>query len=373
MKKKVLFIIDTSVGGESIAVRRLITALKNDGSYGCEILQLTKRVPSKKRFTFIKRLWEYFSNSRKKIQYKISEFSPDYVFASDYLWLLATLSVRKKCTKVIFSFHGNKSVPFLNFSYIDYRQIIIKILERIALLKADAVTLPSEHSFVYMKKTLGPLFDKNKFFYLRNIIPSDFFVTHGDFNNKKLTVIYSGRIEQNKGIENLILAISKYVRTGKDIILIIAYPKAGTNLKVLNFIKRLIKINNIAKNVVFKKNLSTKELVENYKKSDVLILSSDIEFAPLSVLEAYAAGTPAITTMVGNLKYIVGRCDKNLLLSENSPQEIYKHLVSYSRYSLQRRYKLGLKCRFIAKEFDEGNAIKNFKIMLNFLENNKPL
>lgn len=373
MKKRILFLCDGIVGGESIAVGRLMAALKKEGSVVCDSLMLVRRKSSKKKFSFVKNTIDYYLNARSKIYEKISKISPDYIFVSDYLWALAALSIRDRKFKVILSFHGIKSVQFRHLSDLDYRQVIIKILERFAWIGADAITVPSNEGRKYIISNLGFFVNKNKIITVNNIIPKHFFVNHASLDRNRFKILYSGRIGKNKGLENLIDAFSKLVTEKHVGKLTIAYPESEINNVVFQYIKKQIQANNISKYVVFRKNLFESQLIKLYASADILILPSDIEFAPLSVLEAYAAETPAISTPVGNLISVVENVDNHLLLENNSVSEIYKHILYYSKYDLEKRRQLGLKAKKIAAKFNEQYAIFGFKKVLNYLEDNIPL
>lgn len=371
MKRRLLFVCDDLVGGESIAVGRLITALKKDNSFVCESLTFPSRKPSKKRLSFVKNTLRYYLDARLKIYNKISKTYPDYILVSDYLWALAALSVHGRKFRVILSFHGIKSIKFHHFSYLDYRQVIIKFLERFAWIGANAITVPSTEGKKYLIKNLGFLVDKNKIFTVNNIIPGYFFIDHSNLSLNKFNILYSGRIGKNKGLENLIDAFSKFVKEGHIGDLTIAYPSSEINVDVFRYIKKQIRINSITRHVILRKNLSGLQLAGLYANTDILTLPSDIEFAPLSVLEAYAAETPAISTSVGNLASVVGNVDPHLILKNNSVTEIYTRLLDYSKYDLVKRRRLGKKARRIAAVFNEQNALYKFKRVLNYLEDNK--
>ena len=53
-------------------------------------------------------------------------------------------------------------------------------------------------------------------------------------------------------------------------------------------------------------NLSRSELISIYKQADIFVMPSDIEAAPLVILEAMAAGLPWVSFDVGNVKELAG-------------------------------------------------------------------
>ena len=304
MGSQMLVIMDDIKGGEQIAVDRLINAIKNNRLVSeCKYLILKGRVGSQKRFSFLKNYWNYYSKAQKSIKHILSGATIDYVLVSDYLWALAAISVKSKKTKLIFLFHGLKSVPFVHFTDVDYRQVLIKILERISWMLSDAITVPSNEGVSCIKKNI--IFNKNKMFLVPNIVPKSFFVRRIPHKKKQFNILYSGRIGINKGLENLIEAFTKLNIVISNTKLIIAYPSTSADKKVLSIIKNNSKKNSLDKNLNLIADLNQKELINLYRESNVLVLPSVIEFAPLSVLESLANGTPVVATNVGNVESLL--------------------------------------------------------------------
>ncbi len=116
----------------------------------------------------------------------------------------------------------------------------------------------------------------------------------------KIHLLFVGRVVNAKGINELIQAykILKESFTGLRLTI------CGHGNERDMFIR---KTNNIA-GITFIDFLTHKELVEQYHKSDVLVLPSYSEGLPNVVLEAMACGLPVVATRVGNIP---------VMLSEN--------------------------------------------------------
>ena len=59
-----------------------------------------------------------------------------------------------------------------------------------------------------------------------------------------------------------------------------------------------------------------------YDAADVYLNSPDIDNMPGSIIEAYAAGVPVVTTDAGGIPYIVRHEETGLLVEQNAPPEI---------------------------------------------------
>jgi glycosyltransferase involved in cell wall biosynthesis len=348
-------------GGESVAIERLLKAYKKTYSSDLfECLTLEKRRGTWKRFSFIKTLFEYFLNARTQIETAVNKKDYDFILASDYLWALAAISVKPKRTKLIFLFHGLRSTPFIKLSYVDYRQILIKTLERLSWILSDAITVPSKQATDYLLKNTRPLVLRRKIFLVPNIVPAVFFINKKvKSETGKYNILYSGRLGKHKGLENLVNAFSKLTTEIPGANLTIAYPTASADASIEKL---------ISQNAKLVKNSTEKQLSELYRKSDILILPSEIEFAPLSVLESLASGTPVTATGVGNLGSLLQKIDPNLILRNNSPEEIAKKLTSFYKYGAAIKNdlrKIGVR---IAKDFTEEKAVRKFKVVLTSFE-----
>lgn len=363
MKNRILVITENARGGESIAIGRLLKAYKYKyPSDSFVYLILEKRRDTWKHMMFIQNLFQYYLNARAKIASALNKKDYNFILVSDYLWALAAVSVKPKNTKLIFLFHGIRSAPFIRLSYVDYRQILIKALERLSWILSDAITVPSKQGASYILKSTGRLLVRKKIFLVPNIVPEVFFINkRRKTKTGKYNILYSGRLGKHKGLENLIKAFPKLSSEIPGATLTIAYPNAGADLSI----QRLI-----GQNIKFVKNSTEMQLSELYRKSDVLILPSEIEFAPLSVLESLASGTPVIATDVGNLGSVLRKVDHNLILRNNSPKKIIKKLTLFYRYSISEKdnlRKIGIR---VAKDFTEEKAVRKFKAVLNCLEYN---
>jgi glycosyltransferase involved in cell wall biosynthesis len=105
-------------------------------------------------------------------------------------------------------------------------------------------------------------------------------------------ILFLGRIHKIKGIDLLVEAFSKIHSQISDIRLVIAGPDGGSLFQIQRQIRKL----HLENNVIFTGPLYGKDKLEAYIDADVFVLPSRYETFPNSILEAWACGTPVITT-----------------------------------------------------------------------------
>jgi glycosyltransferase involved in cell wall biosynthesis len=133
----------------------------------------------------------------------------------------------------------------------------------------------------------------------------------------KKIILFFGRISWKKGLDILVAAFNKLVKSRKDVHLLIAGPDEGGYSKK---IKKLIEDNGISEHVTFTGALMGKEKAEAFKKSDIFVLPSYSEALSTSMLEAMYCGLPVIVSDQSDfpeiIQYNAGKvipCDNNFL------------------------------------------------------------
>lgn len=387
MKINILILSEAITGGEWIATKRLITEVKkNHSNYKFHIMVFSKKnihepdfqsttiikySKSKKPFIFFKRLIEDFTNSRLEIKNFLKTEKINYMISTYYLMHLAAIGVSSKNTKKIFYFHGVRSTFFKSVSDLNYRQIIVKFLERFALLKADIIIVPSKFSKSYVLKLLGPFVNKNKISIVPNFVPKSFsqkissrsiilLKKKYSIKKDKKIILYCGRIGRYKGLENLIEAFKGFLKYHKSAVLVIASPSYSMDMEVYKAIINKVSKYKIDKDVRLMFELKNNLLPSLYKLSDVLVLPSELENAPLSVLEALSCGTPVLSTPVGNVPKILRKIDPSLILQDNSPYEILRGLNYFFGVSKERLRKTKQNEELVAKNFSPKISVEAF-------------
>ena len=110
--------------------------------------------------------------------------------------------------------------------------------------------------------------------------------------NKKI-ILYLGRIHKIKGIDILIEAFKKVLDESFDAQLFIVGGDDGFKK---NLETQINKMNFSPSDIVFTGSLFDQDKLEAFIDADVYVLPSKYEMFPMTILEAWNAGTPVITT-----------------------------------------------------------------------------
>lgn len=76
------------------------------------------------------------------------------------------------------------------------------------------------------------------------------------------------------------------------------------------------------RNTTFTGQVSNQVMPELYDAADIYLNSSEIDNMPLSIIEAYACGTPVVTTDPGGIPYILENERTGLLVPQRNPEAL---------------------------------------------------
>jgi glycosyltransferase involved in cell wall biosynthesis len=132
---------------------------------------------------------------------------------------------------------------------------------------------------------------------------------------KDFTVITVARLEEVKGIEYLIRAVDDF-----NLIII----GEGSNRKCLEALTEELHLEDKVK---FLGEIPNKDIPANLKKAHCFCLPSLKEGFGIVVLEAMAAGLPAVATKVGGIVDIIKAEENGILVSPKNPREIREAIM----------------------------------------------
>lgn len=251
----------------------------------------------------------YFIN---KVSKHISDITYDKLVIENHPTLLSVLRTRKNFLKYKgrYYYHAHNEITneFGNHKYL----INVKEFICVSQFIADSIS-----------EKLG-IKNKTKFVILRNKVDEQKFRSITEEQRKKFKVKYnipddhiiftfSGRLNPEKGIKELLLAYKK-ARPKKSKLIIAGGYFFGSNLKS-TFEAELAKISKeISKDIIFTGNIDYKDMPCLYAISDVMVLPSIWnDPAPLTVIESITAGKPLITTYSGGIPEYVDTNDAIIL------------------------------------------------------------
>lgn len=140
-----------------------------------------------------------------------------------------------------------------------------------------------------------------------------------DLNGEKV-ILFVGRIDPLKGIENLLLAVSVLKRT-HHLKLIVAGggDKTQSEVERLSGLSRQLEIDD---QVTFLGSMSQEDLPQLYNAADVCVVPSYYESFGLVALESLACGTPVVATRVGGIESVIQHGETGYIVADNSPQKL---------------------------------------------------
>lgn len=213
----------------------------------------------------------------------------DLVHAHAFLpGITARLFMVTKAIPAVFTVHGTSLGTNL-------LSPLKKFIEKFILLETFySAQISTSRDFLKLKNI------NNKVFY----IPSG--VNVADFDKvtpkkfKNLTIIFVGRLHEQKNLANLILSIDSVINDFPDLTLLIV-GEGPQKRSLLN----LARDKKISKHVKFLGEKTGQELIKLYKSSHLFILPSIYEGQPLTLLEAWAAKLPVIVTKTGDCQFLI--------------------------------------------------------------------
>ncbi|HBE81133.1 MAG TPA: hypothetical protein DDW65_25585 [Firmicutes bacterium] len=279
---------------------------------GVSIAAINQSVVKKSlRLEYVKGLFKY----RKVLH--ISKDDCNYIHTPEAFGVIRHCC--KKATCFVFS-HGTyfnmwrrvrffRKMPVIRKAFQSYLIHIIKNCNGIFVLENDT------------KQDYSP-YNQNVFHVGNSIICEDYFERNID--ESLIKFIYAGRLAVVKNIGPIIEAVKSYSRKVEFWIL-----GAGEEYE---------KLKNIADERIHFVGAVTSDQVKEYmRKTDVLIMNSTFEGIPMTILEAISLGLPVITTDVGGIKEVLDY-GKDSEVTDGTVVSIQKAmdkiLSNYGRYSL---------------------------------------
>lgn len=145
------------------------------------------------------------------------------------------------------------------------------------------------------------------------------------FPHERLTLGYIGRIDETKGMKELLEACATLKKEGFPFKLIIAGSERNGNVLTMQFQNVLVD------NFEYAGVVSGVSKIQFFKAIDVFVLPSYFEGLPISLLETMGFGCVPITTDVGSINTVVQEGENGLFVRVKNSEDIInqiKRLVS---------------------------------------------
>jgi len=207
----------------------------------------------------------------------------------------------------------------------------VAMVERAAMLCADAITSPSRDLAEFVSKDLNYPLEKIRLIY--NPIDPSVFCPEGphaiEASDDRLKIVFVGRLEERKGIRYLVQAIPEVVRNQARAHFYIIGDDTNTaagQKSALSELKEFIQTAGCEKSVTFIPRVLLSELPAYYRSADVSVVPSVYDNSPYTCLEAMSCGRAVIGTTGGGTREYLIDGQSGVLVPPRDPQAIAREL-----------------------------------------------
>ena len=181
-----------------------------------------------------------------------------------------------------------------------YKGFFVKRAERRAITSARHVISISPYiRKVFANRLQGRIYD------IENAVDASFFNVSSKMDPKRL--LFVGRLIPRKGVHTLLHAFAELHRRLPDTTLRIAGGDSFSNeLRAYGGqLRSFVKQSGLEEAVTFLGPVDRARLLEEYRRSSVVVLASVQETAPMVIAEAMAVGNAVVSTDCGGVRHMV--------------------------------------------------------------------
>lgn len=217
----------------------------------------------------------------------------------------------------------------------------VAMLERMAMLAADVITSPSDDLADFVAQDMH--YPREQITIVRNPIDPNVFSPEGPkalAADGKLKVLFVGRLEERKGIGDLVNAIPKVVKQFPSVRFVIIGDdtnNAKGQRSVLAELKDSLHQNNCIQHVEFINRIPLIELPNYYRSADISIVPSVYDNSPYTCLEAMSCGLPVIGTSGGGTKEYIVNGESGVIIPPRDPEAIADALLNLLQNEQERK------------------------------------
>jgi glycosyltransferase involved in cell wall biosynthesis len=134
---------------------------------------------------------------------------------------------------------------------------------------------------------------------------------------------YLGRLEREKGVEDLLLAFSYLVKKKSATLEIAGWGRMEKEMP-----KRIAELK-LEGRATFLGKISEKEAATYLRRASCVVIPSHSDSIPLVLTEAVACGTPVIATDVGDLGYLVRKFNLGKVVPPRDPKNLFEAMLDF--------------------------------------------
>ncbi|MBZ0185978.1 MAG: glycosyltransferase family 4 protein, partial [Candidatus Obscuribacterales bacterium] len=257
---------------------------------------------------------------------------------------------------------------------------LICMLERLSLICADVVACPSRDLAGFVAQDTGYALEKIEF--IRNPVDTKSFSPKGPQalakDEERVRVLFVGRLESRKGIQDLIEAIPQILKecSNVEFVIVGADTNTATNQSSMKaFLLERLKKNGCTANVNFISHVELTDMPQYYRCADICVVPSLYDNAPYTCIEALASGKPVVASTAGGAKEYVANEKYGLIVPPGDPQKLARALITLaSDKALRESYGRAAREFALAElglETYVENKIALYKMAIKRYEKNK--
>jgi glycosyltransferase involved in cell wall biosynthesis len=337
-KHKIIFGYEKAAGGGAFAMQNIITEFNKFKNIETKVITL-KPINDWGSLAFAGWILKNIFTATK---YLHNEKNIKWVYTSNFVIAVSAVLVRPfRKFRICYHYHVSE-IPDNPYVFPDSRFItqkckiaVIRLLHYLFMPFTDLIIAPSEFS---KRELLGNyrFLTGYKVVVQYNGIAANFFkqilckkltdlkrrlhLTHSE-----IVITYFGRLEKHKHVHDLINAFGLFNKTVKSKLLIIYLrPNNQEENKYRTELLTRSKKMNLTDQILWLENPNNLSIY--YRISDVVVLLSESEQMPLTMLESFACKTLFIARPAGGIKEVLEKIDKQLILKSIRPDEVYNKL-----------------------------------------------
>lgn len=238
----------------------------------------------------------------------------------DYSWKAIINS--SNCN--ILTIHGNANDNALRFGKYTLKYFYHTFARNVFIKRANLVIAVSKDALSNIQNFVNQQ-EKDKIKYFPTFVDTAIFKPNEEIRNKSRKcenwpiVLFTGRLSKEKGLDKAITAFQYFTNIFPNAVFRIV--GSGEMLDTLKEQARDIK------NVLFVGSVPHPQIVTEYQNADILLLLSEREGLPLTLLESLACGTPVVTSGVGGISEVVMDEVNGFIVNSNNPMQVAEKMV----------------------------------------------
>ncbi len=291
------------LGGQGVQAHTLVRSLREDG-LDAWLVAVNPRFPVGLRWL---RRVPYARTVMNEVLYvpglfRLAAFDVVHVFSASYASFLlapvpAMLAARMLNKRVVLHYHSGEAEDHLaNWGALVHPWLTL----------ADEIVVPS----AYLRDVFG------RFGYHARVIPNVIDLNEFDYRERRPLrprLLSTRNLERHYRVDVIIEAFARYQEANREAMLTIAgYGSEEPRLRAMA--ARLTH-----GGVRFLGKIEPAWMPKLYADSDVYVNASEVDNQPVSILEAFASGTPVISTPAGDIPSMVRHGETGLLVPPEAP------------------------------------------------------